>query len=299
MAVSVESEVAVTTLRRRVLIKVGGETLREPADRARLAADLLGLRNAGADLCVVHGAGPQITALGVQLGLQSTFRAGRRVTDAPMLAAAAMAMAGQVGADLLASCLAVGLPAVSTPAASGGLVVGRRRPPRKVAGEADPVDFGLVADIASVQPALLQALWSAGLVPVLSSLVADAAGQLLNLNADSLVTGLTEAVQFDDVVLVTGVPGVYRDLADPTSLLPELTDADIPELIAKGIVQGGMIAKLEEVATILQRGAGAVWIVGYQEPGALTAALAPGATSHAAGPRTVIRRAIARAPVGA
>ena len=261
---------------RKILVKVGGETLLAADDRARLAADLAAVLTAdpARRLCVVHGAGPQITALGQRLGLQSTFRAGRRVTDAPMLDAVAMAMCGQVGPALLAACLAVGLPAVSTPAASGGLAVGKKRPPKAVPGEPDPVDYGLVADLAAVDARLLDALWAAGFVPLLSSLVADPHGQLLNWNADSLVTGLTRQLAFTDVVLVTGVPGVFRDLQDPATHLPELRATEIDGLIASGAVQGGMIVKLQEVQEILARGAQTVWIVGFRAPGAIADALA-------------------------
>ena len=269
---------------RRVLVKVGGETLRDPADRARLAADLCAVRQAGAELCVVHGGGPQITALAERLGLQSTFRGGRRVTDAPMLSAVAMALLGQVGAELLSACLAAGVPAVSTPAASSGCVVGKKRPPRKVQGEPELVDFGLVADVAQAGPQLLEALWAGGFVPLLSSLVADARGQLLNLNADALVTGLTQAAHFDDVVLVTGVSGVYGDLAKPETHIAELRASELPALLASGAIQGGMIAKLEEVAAILKHGAQAVWIVGYKDEGAIAQALCGGT-----GLRTVVR----------
>lgn len=272
---------------RRVLVKVGGETCKSPDDRARLARDLRQVVTSGAHLCVVHGAGPQITELGKQLGLSSVFRGGRRVTDAAMLQTAAMAMTGQVGAALLAACLAQGVLAVSTPAASAGLVVGRKRPPKAVAGEAEPVDFGLVADVAEVHPALLEALWSAGLVPLLSSLVCDAQGQLLNLNADTLVTALVQALHIDDVILVTGVPGVYRDLADPTTHLPELTDADLPLLLESGAVQGGMVAKLEEVGAILKKGAQRVALVGYQQEQGIASALC-----GSDGIRTVVRRSL-------
>lgn len=269
---------------RKVLVKVGGETLKEPADRLRLAQDLRAVLDQGAHLTIVHGAGPQITKLAERLGVSSVFKAGRRVTDAAMLEAVAMAMAGQVGPQLLAACLQAGVPAVSTPAASAGVAVGRKRPPRKVTGEPEPVDYGLVADIEATDGTLLHALWQAGLTPLLSSLVADRQGQLLNLNADSLVTSLTRAVRFDDVVLVTGAAGVYRDLADPQSLLPELTAAELPGLLESGVVQGGMIAKLEEVQTILAQGASAVWIVGFQEPEAIAQALA-----GRPGRRTVVR----------
>lgn len=271
---------------RKVLVKVGGETLKVLADRQRLARDLAAVRAQGVQVCVVHGAGPQITALAERLGLQSVFKGGRRVTDEPMLEAAAMAMAGDVGPKLLAACLAAGVPAVSCPAAAGSCVVGRKRPPRKVAGEAELVDFGLVADVATIDPKLIGTLWQGGFVPVLSSVVADADGQLLNLNADSLVTALTDGVHFDDVVLVTGVPGVFGDLNDPSTHLAELTDADIPGLIERGAVKGGMIAKLEEVTAILKKGASAVWIVGYTDEAALSGALA-----GTPGLRTVVRRA--------
>jgi acetylglutamate kinase len=280
-----ETDATGLSLGRRVLVKVGGETLLRPEDRQRLAADLRGVWETGAELCVVHGGGPQITQLAEDLGLQSTFVAGRRVTDAGMLRAVGMSLCGEVGPLLLAACLAVGVPAVSTPAASAGGVIGRKRPARRVTGEPQPVDYGLVADIDKASGALVEALWDGGFVPLLSPLVCDRQGQLLNLNADSLVTALTEALHFDDVVLVTGVSGVYRDLRDPASHIPLLTQADLPELLTSGAVQGGMVAKLEEVSTILRRGARQVWIVGYKDEDAITAAL----TGYA-GTRTVILR---------
>lgn len=268
---------------RRVLVKVGGETVKEPADRARLAADLAQLVAAGAAVVVVHGAGPQITRLGERLGLQSQFVGGRRITDEPMLQAVAMAMCGEVGPNLLAALLGAGVAAVSTPAASAGVAVGKKRPPKAVVGIADPVDFGLVADISAVNPAPVQAFWQAGLLPVLSSLVCDAAGQLLNLNADTLVTSLVPALSIDDVVLVTGVAGVFRDVTDPSSHLPELHAAEIAGLIADGSVTGGMVAKLEEVGQIVRRGAKRVVLVGYKDEGAIATAL-----TGAAGRRTVV-----------
>ncbi len=273
---------------RRVLVKVGGETLKDPADRLRLTRDCKAVVDAGALLCLVHGAGPQITAMGQALGVQSVFKGGRRVTDAAMLRAVALAMCGEVSVDLLSAALAAGLPAVNLPAAAGGLVVGKKRPPKLVVGEAEPVDYGLVADVAQTNPAVIEGLWRAGLVPVLSSLVADAGGQLLNLNADSLVTALVPALHIDDVVLVTGVSGVYGQLDDPSTHLPALNDSDIQGLIANGTVTGGMVAKLEEVAAILKKGARQVSIVGYKDEGAIVAALL-----GRSGTRTVIQRGAA------
>ncbi len=268
---------------RKVLVKVGGETLQKQEDRDRLAADLAGVHERGVHLCVVHGAGPQITAMGKRLGIDSVFRGGRRVTDAAMLQAVTLAMGGEVAPALLAACLGAGLPAVAFPAASGLLVVGRKRPPREVAGEAEPVDFGLVADVVHADGRLLQTLWQGDYVPVLSSLVCDPCGQLLNLNADTLVTALVKAAKIDDVVLVTGVPGVFRELADPASHIAELSADEIPQLISSGAVHGGMVAKLEEVAEILRLGAKQVAIVGYKDDDAVAAYI-----DGAAGLRTIV-----------
>ncbi|MSP91549.1 MAG: acetylglutamate kinase [Myxococcales bacterium] len=247
---------------RRILVKVGGETLRAGPDRVRLAGDLAIVVASGALVGVVHGAGPQITALAARLGIASVMQGGRRVTDPVMLEAVGMAMCGQVGPLLLAACLGAGLRAVPIPACAGALVTGRRRPPRRVAGLAEPVDFGQVADVDRVDFALLDALWAGGFLPLISSLVADANGNLLNLNADTLVTALCRAGRFDDVVLVTGVPGVFRNVDDATSHLPSLAAADLPALLASGAIFGGMVAKLEEVQAIVASGVDRVWIVG-------------------------------------
>ncbi len=273
---------------RRVLIKVGGETVRDPLDRARLARDIAQLIAGGAHVAVVHGAGPQITKLGEQLGLKSTFRGGRRVTDAAMLHTVALAMCGEVGPNLLASLLAAGVRALATPAASAGIAVGRKRPPTRLTGEPQAVDYGLVADIAHIGADVVVALWQAGLVPVLSSLVADTQGQLLNLNADTLTTALVAALGIDDVVLVTGVSGVYRDLNDPGSHVPHLLHSEIGPLLQSGAIGGGMVAKLEEVANIITQGAQRVLIVGYRDEAAIAAAV-----SNQPGTRTVISAGVA------
>ncbi|MSQ82046.1 MAG: acetylglutamate kinase [Myxococcales bacterium] len=258
---------------RKVLIKVGGETVRALADRQRLARDVAAVVATGAQVIVIHGAGPQITELGQRLGIASVFRAGRRVTDAAMLQAVAMAMCGEVGPNLLAAFLGVGLPAVATTAASAGLAIGVKRAPTRVTGESEPVDFGLVADVATVNGALVACLWQAGFVPVLSSLVADADGQLLNVNADTLVTALVPALGIDDVVLVTGVPGVFGDIDDPATHMAHLTPAQIGPLIQSGAVKGGMVAKLEEVAKLLQRGVRRVILTGFGHENAIADAL--------------------------
>ncbi|MCO4761933.1 MAG: acetylglutamate kinase [Myxococcales bacterium] len=259
--------------RRNVLVKIGGATLIQPADRALIARDLKAVAAQGHNLCVVHGGGPQATALARQLGHEPTFRGGRRVTDAAMLDIVKMALVGEAGTNLLAACLGEGVQAVGLSASSGRWVTAKRRPPRLVAGESEAVDFGYVADVESVHPKLLQTLWAGDFVPVLSSVVIDDAGQPLNLNADTLVRSLCEAMPFDDVFFVADVPGVFEDLARPESHIPSLRTDQVPELIEAGVVQGGMIAKLTEMTRIVGAGVASVWIVGLHEDAPVSSAL--------------------------
>ena len=270
---------------RRVLIKVGGETIAGREDRRRFCEDLAAVRRTGAAVAVVHGGGPQATELGQRLGIESVFRGGRRVTDEATLEVVEMALVGRVGTELLATALGCGLPAVALTAGSGRLVRGVRRPPRRVGGESEPVDFGLVADVEAVDGRLLETLWSGGFVPLLSPLVVDMAGDALNLNADTLCSELASALAFDDVVYVTGVAGVYGQLGDPSSHLAEVGRDEIAGLIERGAVRGGMIAKLEDIGALLDTGVPTVWIVGFDEELPVASAL-----SGAPGLRTAIRR---------
>jgi len=258
---------------KRVLVKYGGAAIAAPADRARLMADLRGLVDAGHRVLVVHGAGPQMTGTARRLGLEPIFRGGRRITDHAMLEVVQMVLAGRVSTDMLASALAAGLAAVSIPAAAGGFVVAARRPPRVVPGWPEPVDFGLVADVASVDGALLDTLWAGGFVPIMSSLVCDPDGQLLNLNADSLVSGLARALDFDELIYVADVPGVFGDLDDPATHLADIAAGGVSALIDSGSIRGGMIAKLDEIAGLVGAGRGRAFIVGRDEPAPVTNAV--------------------------
>jgi acetylglutamate kinase len=269
---------------RRVLVKYGGATLADAALRATLAEDLAAAVATGAEIVVIHGGGPQTSALSQRLGLHPTFRAGRRVTDAATLEVAAWTLVGGVATEWLASLLAAGVRAVSTPVASGRLLRARRRPPRLVAGSAEPVDFGEVADPVAVDPSLLEALWTGALVPVLSSLCVDDEGRRLNLNADTAARALAVGLRVDDVISVADVPGVFADLDDPGSHLAELDEREVAARIEDGTVSGGMVAKLEEMVAQLRGGVGTCWIVGAREPRPVS-----GALTGASGLRTRVR----------
>jgi acetylglutamate kinase len=254
-----------------IVIKLGGDVLAAPAlDVA--AGEIARARAAGRRLVVVHGGGPQTTELSRRLGIEPQIVGGRRITDAAALDVVKMVVAGRLNVDLVAALRAAGVPAVGL-SGSSGVVRAHRRPPRVVSGsDGAAVDFGLVGDIEGFDRALLDALDAAGYLPVVACLGAGGAGETLNINADVVASQLAAALGSAALVACTAVGGVRRDKDDPSTRLSRLTVAEARAAIAGGVVQGGMIPKLEEAFAPLAAGVGAVHVVAPSEIAASLAA---------------------------
>jgi acetylglutamate kinase len=244
------------------VVKVGGEVLAGDELRA-LATDLAELRRREARLVVVHGGGAQASELQKKLGLEPRQVAGRRITDAATLDVMKMVVAGKLNVDLCAALLAVGLKPIGLHGASALAVRAEKRPPRIVTGGgAEPIDFGLVGDVVGFATDLFDLLLVVGYVPVVACLGADPSGAVYNINADIVGNQLAAALRADRLLLVTGTRGVLRDVKDPASRLPRLTVDEARKAIADGVVTGGMIPKLEEAMEVIDRGVGAIHIIG-------------------------------------
>jgi acetylglutamate kinase len=245
--------VAVKTL----LIKLGGEVV-DGATLPSIAADLRALSDEGHRVVVTHGGGPQATALQKRLGLEPRMVAGRRVTDDETLAVMKMTIAGRVNVDLCARLRAAGC----RPVGLHDVVVATKRPPKVYAGAGDaPLDLGHVGDPTGFDLPLIDKILDGGWLPVIACLGHDSKGGTYNINADIVANQLAGALKADALVLVTGAPGVLRDIKDPTSRIPQLTIEEGKRAIADGTVSGGMIPKLEESFAALSLGARAIHIV--------------------------------------
>ncbi len=252
-----------------VVIKLGGEVVASPA-MAAIAADIAQLRAAGERVVLVHGGGPQATELQRKLGQTPRIVAGRRITDEDALDVITMVIAGKVNVAACAALLAAGGKPVGLHGASAHVIRATKRPPRVVAGGGpDPIDFGHVGDVTGVNRELIALLSSAGYVPVIACLGADERGQVFNINADAVANRLAVALDARALVLVSDVPGVLRDVRDPSSRIPRLTIAEGRAAIADGVVTHGMIPKLEESFAALREGVKAVHVVGHLERGQL------------------------------
>lgn len=254
-----------------VVAKLGGDALSLPERLDPIAKDMATLHQKGVNLVVMHGGGPQASELCKRLGIERRIVGGRRITDAPTLEVMKMVLGGQVSINLTLSLTSLGLPAIGLCGVSAGIIDAVKRPPRVMSGCGDePIDFGHVGDIVKVNTKPVQLLCEAGYVPVLNSLGSDEQGRAYNINADIAATRVAHAMKADHLVLITGkVPGVLRDPNDLATRIARLTASEARQAIVDGIIKGGMIPKIEESLEVLERGVGAIHIVGTLERGDL------------------------------
>ena len=172
------------------VIKLGGEVVSGP-HMGTLAADVAELSDEGTRIIIVHGGGPQATALQKALGQTPNIVAGRRITDAETLDVMKMVVAGKVNVDLCSALLAKGARPVGLHGASSNIIRAKKRAPHIVSGGGpEPIDFGHVGDVVGVNRELLALLSDAGYVPVVACLGADSSGAIFNINADVVANHL-------------------------------------------------------------------------------------------------------------
>lgn len=230
------------------VVKLGGEVLKDRHALDGVAAQVSLLHSLGIRLVVVHGGGPQASALSRRLGAEPVIVAGRRVTDDAALEVATMVYAGTLNTAVLASLRSHQLQGVGLSGVDADLLVARRRPPVQVvddAGKTVTVDYGHVGDIVSVDPRVLVTLMEARFVPVVASLAGDADGNVYNVNADTVAETVAIALRAQKLVYLTSVPGVLRDPKDPSSLVAFADPDDLAELAKTGALTGGMRPKVE------------------------------------------------------
>jgi acetylglutamate kinase len=251
-----------------VVVKYGGNAMVSPELRGQVADDLVFLQASGVPVVLVHGGGPEITALLERLGLISHFVQGIRQTDAATLEVVQMVLAGKTNKDLAALIHAHGGRAVGLSGIDGGLLRARKL----VQGD---VDLGFVGEITAVDCTVLTALMASGFLPVIATLaLGEESGGVYNINADTAAAQIAAALGAAAFLQLTNVPGLLRDLADPGSLIREVGRADIPALKAAGIISGGMLPKVDCCLTALEAGVAAAHIIDGRVPHALLAELA-------------------------
>jgi acetylglutamate kinase len=254
------------------VVKLGGEVLSEPSVRDQVAAQLALLSSLSIRLVVVHGGGPQASALSRRLGQEPQIVAGRRVTDEAALEVAKMVYAGQLNVDLLAALREHKVQGVGLSGIDADLLTAHRRPPVTVvddAGRAVQVDYGLVGDIDRVDPRILSTLMETRFVPVVASLAGDEDGGVYNVNADTVAEAIAVALRAQKLIFLTGAPGVLRDRNDPATLVTFADPDDLAGLMASGALSGGMRPKVEACIRAATSGVERTHIIDGRIPDAL------------------------------
>jgi acetylglutamate kinase len=223
-----------------VVVKYGGNAMTNDALRREFAADMAFLRNCGIHPVVVHGGGPQISAMLKRLGIAGDFKGGFRVTTPEVLDVARMVLFGQVGRELVNLINAHGPYAVGITGEDANLFTAVRR---SVTVEGIDTDIGLVGDVAYVNAAAVRDLIAANRIPVVSTLAPDVDGVVHNINADTAAAALAEALGAEKLLMLTDIEGLYTDWPDRDSLVSEIDTAALVQLLPK--LETGMIPKVE------------------------------------------------------
>jgi len=246
-----------------IVVKFGGNAMVSPELQRAFAEDMVYLRYAGIKPVVVHGGGPQISAMLARLGIESEFRGGYRVTTPETMDVVRMVLSGQVNRELVSLINEHGPLASGLSGEDAGLFTGRRR---GAIVDGHEVDLGLVGNVVSVDPAAVHAQLDAGRIPVVSSIAPDgtAPGQSLNVNADSAAASLAVALGAAKLVILTDVAGLYRDWPNRDSLVSVI---DVPELIALlPHLESGMIPKMTACLEAVEGGVAKAAIIDGRIP---------------------------------
>ena len=255
---------------RTFVIKLGGETLAEDHLLLPLLEQVEVLGQLGIHVVLVHGGGPQTTALATRLGLPTRIVDGRRVTDAATLEASVLALAGQANTRVLSAARRAGLAAVGLTGIDGNLLTASQRPPVPAAN-GELVDYGHVGDLEAVDIRLLARLAEAGFVPVIASLAAAADGAPLNVNADTVAAALAVALGAAKLILAVAVPGILERADDPHSVISLVDLPGLEALAAAGALSGGMLPKAAAIRQALAGGVPRVHVIPAGAPDALLA----------------------------
>ena len=247
------------------MIKYGGHAMTDEALRIAFAQDVVFLRYAGLRPVVVHGGGPQISAHLDRLGMESTFRAGLRVTTPEAMDVVRMVLTGQVNRDVVGLINRHGPFAVGMSGEDAHLLTARRVVATTDDGEV--VDIGHVGEVESVNPGAVSALIADGRIPVLSTVARSDAGEVLNVNADTAAAALAVALGAVKLVMLTDVAGLYANWPGetggqngassaaggrPPQVISELTVSELAAMVPQ--LSDGMIPKMEACLTAVRGG---------------------------------------------
>lgn len=241
-----------------VVVKYGGSAMVDEDLKAKVVQDIVFMKHIGIRPVVVHGGGNKISSLMRRVGKEAVFIDGVRVTDHETMELTEMVLTGLINKELVSLLNRAGSPAVGLSGKDGMLIRSRRKGTVQTATGGRTVDYGLVGEVVSVNTDLIEMLEERGYVPVISPVGFGEGGETHNLNADTVAGHVAAALKAEKLVLLTDVQGI---LDADGRLIPSLTEAEAKELIARGVITGGMIPKVRNGFFALEAGVRKVHII--------------------------------------
>ena len=247
------------------VLKFGGNAIRGRDDLMRLSGEIAEMLRGGDRIVLVHGGGPEISEEMERRGMTPRKVCGVRVTDTDSLDVAETVLR-RLNSEVVGCLQECGVQALGIPGYF--CTVCTRKPPMRAVedGREVEVDLGLVGEVSGTDPQCLYDLLDQGITPVIYPIGKDADGRKLNVNADTMVAGIAAGMDCREMVAITDVPGILRDVSDPGSKIDSLTLEEVDALIADGIISGGMIPKVEACRSALLAGVGTVRMVNGKDP---------------------------------
>ena len=254
------------------VVKAGGAVFGDAQLTRALIEQIAILHYLGIRVVMVHGGGPQLTAVTEALGVPTRMVQGRRVTDERSIDATSMVLNGLINTRILAICRDLDIDAVGLSGVDAGLVRAHKRPPVKIDLESgETVDYGFVGDIDGIDTSVIRKHLDNGLMPVISPLSADEKGQLLNINADTVAAAIGAALEAEKLILCTGAPGILDNVADPGSVISYTDLSGLKRMREDGRIIDGMLPKAKAIEDAIRGGVRRVHVISYATPDSILA----------------------------
>ncbi|ABO48822.1 N-acetylglutamate kinase [Desulforamulus reducens MI-1] len=242
-----------------IVIKYGGHAMLNADLKKAVMTDLVLMKFVGINPVVVHGGGPEITGMLHRLGIESQFVSGLRVTDAPTMEVVEMVL-GKLNKEIVALINGLGGRSVGLSGKDANLIMANKKYSN------DCQDIGFVGEVTGVNPQLLQTVIQEGYIPVVSPVGISTEGETYNINADTVASAIATALKADKLIILTDVEGILEDRQDKGTLISTVKMEDIPRLIERGVIQGGMIPKVECCMQAIQTGVATTHILDGRVP---------------------------------
>jgi acetylglutamate kinase len=256
---------------KEVVVKLGGSAMDNEESLKTVLQDVVFMEHVGMRPILVHGGGPAISAEMKRRGLKPKFVKGHRVTDAETVKIVAEVLGNVINADIVRKMNELGGRAKGITNEDRETIRARKKLMRiaNEKGEEEDVDLGFVGEVTSIDCGMLLDMCMDNVVPVVAPIGADPEGNLLNLQADSLASFIAEQLRPEKIVFLTDTPGILTKPDDESTLVSSLNEEEVQQLIRRGVIDGGMLPKVQGCLSALHAGVEKAHIVDGRVPHSL------------------------------